>query len=452
MRMTGVRSMGLGLPGASALTLERLIPVAATAASALALTVAFLTAAYDPTDFLSEPALGVLVLALVALMVQVRQQRGRLDRELLVLSVASGLGLVALLALPEWLYGYNLNAIIHHSFFSSMILFTVGITSFSHTLYFLLGGTPSARDISRYPLIIFPIVIVLIGYGMVVGYVLDKGVPHIDPDILTHAYTRTIENGQFINHPGMRNHILGTLLLVGMTCLFALPIGVGAGIHMAEYRGWSSRLIGFSTTMLRAFSVFIIAVAAFNMVDLVSDRGAGDPLSDAIRGYYSDDTGTLHPSHGSYLLAAAFLATLVVPVIARATEEGFRSVPRDIREGSLSLGATEGHSLTRLYFPWALPQIVTGMLIGAAEAAGTVTVLLFIAGTGEFGVGPLREPTSLGFFIFQAHYGPDPFVKTMQSYQFTAAVLLLVITLSLTIAALYLKSRARASYRGLYAD
>jgi ABC-type phosphate transport system permease subunit len=87
------------------------------------------------------------------------------------------------------------------------------------------------------------------------------------------------------------------------------------------------------------------------------------------------------------------------------------------------------------------------VLLGAAEVAGSVAVLLLIAGTGEHGVGPLKEPTSLSFVIFEARYGPRAFQLSMAKYQFTAALLLVAITLSLTVCALYVKSRLGKRYR-----
>jgi phosphate transport system permease protein len=99
--------------------------------------------------------------------------------------------------------------------------------------------------------------------------------------------------------------------------------------------------------------------------------------------------------NGSYFTAAIILSLLVIPVIFRSTEEGIRSLPPEIRDGSMALGAPEGYTLTRIILPWSLPNILTGLLIGCAEVAGSVAVIMFIAGTGENGVSPLGEVTPL---------------------------------------------------------
>jgi ABC-type phosphate transport system permease subunit len=246
----------------------------------------------------------------------------------------------------------------------------------------------------------------------------------------------------------MRNQLLGTLLLVGMTAAIALPIGVGAGAYMAEYDGWTSMVIRFCTLVLRAISVFILGVTAFTLADWSAQYAPGDARSDLLRGFYLDDAGFKIAGHGSYVTAAIVLSMLVIPVISRATEEGFRSVPREIREGSVALGATDGHGFTRILLPWAFPNIITGLLLGCAEATGSVAVILFIAGTGEFGVGPLRDVTSLSFLVYYADRGPKTFLESMGEYRYASALLLIIITFTFSVAALLLKRQFGKRYEG----
>ena len=135
--------------------------------------------------------------------------------------------------------------------------------------------------------------------------------------------------------------------------------------------------------------------------------------------------------------------------MARATEEGCRSLPRGIREGSAALGATADYTLIRLVVPWAFPNIVTATLIGAAETAGGVTTLLFLAGSGEHGVGPLNEVTSLAYIVFSAQFSNvQTTIRWEHPYQYAAMALLLVIALSFTLLSLVLKARYASRYRG----
>jgi phosphate transport system permease protein len=285
-------------------------------------------------------------------------------------------------------------------------------------------------------------------YAAILARLVNEGFPQLGLDVVTTAFNTEIVDERFASDAGMRNHLLGTLLLILLTSGISLPIGVGTGIFLSEYDGWLARIVEFCTLMLRAISVFILGVTAFALADFAENQSAGSWTSDLLRGYTIGDEGSKLAGHGSFLMAAAVLSLLVIPVIARATEEGMRAVPREMREGSVALGATEGHGLIHILIPWALPNIITGLLLGCAEAAGSVAVLLFIAGSGESGVGPLREVTSLAFLVFESGNGTEAFVDVMQPYEFTAALLLIMITFALSIAALFLKQRFAARYGG----
>jgi phosphate transport system permease protein len=315
------------------------------------------------------------------------------------------------------------------------------LPAFTTSLYYTLGGGPTAWDRSRYPYLLVPIALALAAYGAILARLVAEGAPDLSWDLVTSTYARVNVGTGFEYQPGLRNYLLGTLLLVAMTGAIALPIGVGAGAYMAEYDGPLTMLIRFSTLVLRALSVFVLGVTAFTIVDWSTQYPPGDLRSDILRGFYIDPVGNFrNAGHGSYITASVILSLLVIPVIARSTEEGFRSVPRDIREGSLALGATEGHGFLRILLPWSFPNIVTGLLLGSAEAAGSVAVLLFISGIGEFGVGPRGDVTSLSYFIYYSDRGGDnSFNDVMGNYRFTAALLLIMITFSFSIAAIATK-------------
>ena len=347
---------------------------------------------------------------------------------------------ILLWALPEYLYGFEINGIIHRSLISALLLLAIALPSTCCSLYYLLGATPRAHDLSRYPLIILPVFLTMAAYSFLIYYLIKEGAPNLNWEIISTPYQAAFGAKQ----AGMRNHILGTLLLMAQTSLVSLPIGVGAGVFMSEYGGWLAGAVRFSTTSLRAISVLVLGIAAYSLVRYSS----GTFLSDIFCGYWYDPNGVQHPADGSFFTAAIFLSLLVIPVIARATEEGIRSLPAELREGSLALGTSEGHTLTHIVLPWALPNIITGLLLGCAEAAGSVAVIMFIAGTGEFGVGPLNEVTSLSYFIFDCNYGSHAFRVLMRPYQFSAALLLLFITTGLSMAALILKRRFAKRYQG----
>jgi phosphate transport system permease protein len=450
MNLPGTRTVSSQFVQLRSLTMEQTLGGLVIAASALCLAGGLMAMASNSLDPVGVPLMLVISLSLIASTWQRRRSNGSLDREGSILSVFCVAGTVFLLLTPEYTYGLDFNAIVHHSFFTMAILMIAGTFGLSQGLYLYLGATPSARDISRYPLVVLPVVLVMVAYGMILGRVIDKGVPHLSLDAITSVYQQKTINDQITFEAGLRNQILGSLLLIVMTIGISLPIGVGAGMYMAEYPGKIARLIAISAQMLRAISLFVIGSAAINMVLWTTDLQATDPLSQVVRGSYTANGGYHYPGNGSFLLAACFVSLLVIPVIARATEEGLRSVPREIREGSIALGATEGHGILNIFMPWAFPVILTGILVGAAEAAGATAIMIFISGTGEFGVGPLHPAATLDVLIFQDRYGSKNFLETMGKYQYTAAFLLLVITLALTAAALYIKARAWRRYKGVF--
>jgi ABC-type phosphate transport system permease subunit len=248
---------------------------------------------------------------------------------------------------------------------------------------------------------------------------------------------------------GLLNNILGTFLLTALTLFLALLPGVGAGVFMSEYPGRIASAIDFCTQMLRAVSMFVIGAAAFGVVKLMNTWDPGSLLSQFVRGSYTDPvSGFAAPDRGSFLLAAAVLALLVMPIIAKLTEEGLRSVPRDIREGSIALGAVEGHGLRRILLPWAAPNIVTALVLAAAEANGSLAAIVFLEGIGERGVGLANGVTSLDYVVFATKYGPTLYAHTMDGYRLTAALVLLVLTLGLTVLAMVLQRRFARRYRG----
>ncbi len=423
------------------------LPVMAFGVSAVALVIACVSLSLNSLDPYRLVVGGALTASLALLVLHVRYEDEAWDLWAIGLLVASAVAVVLLARLPEYTYGHSINGLIHRSLFTAIIQLAIALPTTCVALYYVLGATPTARDLSRYPFLVLPIVLSLFAYVVILFRLVQKGAPDLTWNAISNEYSSRLVGSAFVNEAGMRNHILGTFLLMAMTALIALPIGVGTGIFVTEHDGWLAKLVGFSTSMLRAISVFILAVSAFSLVRYTGDHQGNGVLSDLIRGFYLDDAGFKHPAKGSFLTAAVFLSLLVIPVIARATEEGLRSLPSDIREGSQALGATDGHALLRILLPWSLPNIMTGLLLGSAEAAGSVTVLLFISGRGQYGLGPQHEATSLAYLIFDAGRGAKSFTDVMGQYQFSAALLLLCITFSLTILALFLKQRFATRYR-----
>ena len=443
--------MILGVPVTAIKRPDRLVFVLPLAGAAAGAATGVGAIFQNGVDKASVPVLGILGLLLLVPLVYLRTSLGTIDRAALALLGLCLAGAALLLMLPEWTYGFQINGIIHHSVFSAPLLLLLSTAVGAHSLKSLLGASPSGQDFSLYPWLGLPVFLALAAYAVLLGNIVASGLGGLTLDMLTTAYkTVPASKGGMsysIGPVGFLNNILGTFLLMVTTLIIAIPPGVGAGVFMSEYQGRLAGLIDFCTQMLRAVSMFVIGAAAFGIVRGMNGWSADSPLSQLVRGSYSTPDATF-AENGSFLFAAAVLALLVVPVIAKMTEEGLRSVPRDIREGSVALGATDGHSLRRILLPWAAPNILTGILIAAAEANGSLAVIVYLAGVGEHGVGLTNGVTSLDYAVFATTYGPVLYGKTMMQYRFTAALLLLIVTVGLTVAAMLIQRRSARRYRG----
>ncbi|HVN54961.1 MAG TPA: ABC transporter permease subunit [Anaerolineaceae bacterium] len=436
-----------------------LIPLFTLSIAVISILVALVAITRNDMEGYPVPLLVAICLVLDFLFLDVYRQHQRWDFQLLIVSGLSFIFLLILRALPEFVTGLQLNAVFHRSVFSTIFLLAVGLPSMVSALYYLLNATPLAEDISRYPVILIPVVVVIGLYLLLIWQLVSQGLKVVDWSVLIKPYYniilpekyyiqgdwpawRTVEQVSI----GFRNHILGTGLLIILTSLMSMPIGVGAGLYLSEYGdGWFGNTLRFMIKSLRAISLLILGLAAFNLANIANNT----PLEWMFRGTWFTGWETLSSSGGSYLTASIILSILIIPMITQVTEEGCRSLPPELREGSLALGVSEETTLRRIVAPWAMPNIITGWLLACAEVAGSVAVLMFIARRGDYGVGVFKQVTSLAYLIFDIYYGEKNFKQLMQPYQFQAGLLLLIITLTLGALAILTKNWLAKRFRGM---
>jgi len=167
---------------------------------------------------------------------------------------------------------------------------------------------------------------------------------------------------------GMANAIVGTLILVGLGALFAVPVGVGAGVYLAEFgRGRFSTLVRYTADLLGGVPSIVVGVAAYGLVVL--------------------------PMGGFSALAGGLaLGILMLPTIIRSTEEVVRLVPQSYREAALALGAPRWKVTQQVVIPAARAGIVTASMLAVARAAGETAPLLFTALGNRFWSTALDKP------------------------------------------------------------
>jgi phosphate transport system permease protein len=208
---------------------------------------------------------------------------------------------------------------------------------------------------------------------------------------------------------GLANGIVGTLELIGIAALVGLPIGVGAGLYLAEKK----------TTRLA------------NSVRFLSDVLNG--LPSIVMGIFAWQLLVRPIGHFSALAGGVALGVMMIPLVTRTTEEMIRVVPNSLREAALALGYQRWRTSLAVVLRTALPGIVTGALVAVARVAGETAPLLFTAFGNQFWSTALRSPiAALPLQIFT--YAISPYDE-WHALAWAGALVLIGIVLIISIAA-----------------
>jgi len=255
------------------------------------------------------------------------------------------------------------------------------------------------------------VIIALIPLGLILFYVVKEGFGALNLAFFTQMPKPVGETGG-----GMANAIVGTLILIGLAALFAVPIGCICGIHLAEYpHSKFSSVVRFAADVLNGVPSIVIGIFAYGLVVLPVKRFS------AIAGGFA-------------------LGLLMIPIVVRTTEELLRLVPPGLREGALALGATRTRAVFSVILPAALPGILTGILVALARVAGETAPLLFTAFNNRFFSANIAQPiASLTVQVFT--YAISPY-EDWHRQAWAGAFLLVMMILSLSIL-------ARVAVRGL---
>jgi phosphate transport system permease protein len=261
-------------------------------------------------------------------------------------------------------------------------------------------------------LISFGTVLPIVG---IVVYIIAKGAPAISWEFLTSMPSNGMREG------GILPAIIGTVLLTLGTAIFAVPLGVAAGIYIAEY--------AVDNKWTRLIRIAIISLAGVPSV---------------VYGLFGLGLFVLFFKLGTSILAASLtLAIMTLPVIISTTEEALRTVPNAFRVVSISLGATRWQTIWRVILPQAMPGILTGVILGLERAAGETAPILFTGATFYLPRLPnsILDPTmALPYHI----YVISTQVPGMPvDIQYGTVLVLLAFVLSMNIIATVIRSRAR---------
>lgn len=220
---------------------------------------------------------------------------------------------------------------------------------------------------------------------------------------------------------GMANAIVGTLILLGTACLIGLPIGIGAGLYLADFKGTRlATTVRFLADVLNGLPSIVLGIFAWEF--LVKPLG-----------------------HFSALAGGVALAAMMIPMITRTTEEMVRLVPNALREAALALGYSRARTALTVVLRTATAGIVTGVLVAVARIAGETAPLLFTAFGNQFWSLDLTQPiAALPLQIFAFAISP---YDEWHRLAWAGALVLIAVVFIISVAARF-ATRARGGGHG----
>jgi len=247
------------------------------------------------------------------------------------------------------------------------------------------------------------------------SYVLSRGATSLNLSFFTHLPRPVGEPGG-----GMSNAIGGTLILIGLSCLWAVPMGILGGVYMAEFgNNRLGSMVRFSVDVLNGIPSIVIGIFAYTLFVLPMKSFS------AISGGFA-------------------LGVIMIPTVMRTTEEMLRMVPHTLREAALALGISQARTIVGIVLKTALPGIVTGILLAIARIAGETAPLLFTAFGNRFWHQSLNQPiAALPLQIFV--YAISPFDDWHRQAWAGAFVLISIVSLISLISRFVIRPRYRFS-------
>jgi phosphate transport system permease protein len=261
---------------------------------------------------------------------------------------------------------------------------------------------------------------VMVLVALIVSTAID-GAPRFDKELLTN-YSSTL-------HPestGFRAGILGSVWVMLATAALSVPLGIAAALHLEEFANrdrWWNRLIEINLQNLAAVPSVVYGLLAVAFVAVIGIEQRGLVISGAIA-----------------------LSLLILPVIIITTREAVRAVPREIRDGSLALGATQWQTTWRQTLPAAVPGIATGTILGLSRAIGEAAPLLMIGTATAIRFDPnglMSQFTALPLEIYSTTS------QSQEAFRVAAAaaiIVLLIMILALNGLAIFIRNKFQRTW------
>lgn len=238
----------------------------------------------------------------------------------------------------------------------------------------------------------------------IVTYVALEGGRFLSADFFTQLPTPVGVPGG-----GIANALVGSALVVGIACALAVPLSIIAAFYVADHPHTPLGIVvRFGTDVLSGVPSIVVGIFVYTVI-------------------------VLPQKHFSALAGGFALAVIMLPIVLRTTEEMLKLVPRDLREASLALGASQWKTAWQVLLPAALNGVVTGVMLGVARVAGEAAPMVFTAFGNPFLNIDLNQPTAtLPHTIFV--YAISPY-RDWHDKAWTTALVLIALVLGLNVTA-----------------
>lgn len=258
-------------------------------------------------------------------------------------------------------------------------------------------------------------ILVIVPLLAIFVYLLIKGVGALDWAFLTQTPKPVGEAGG-----GMANAIVGSGVILGIASLIGIPVGIGCGIYLAEYaRGRLGDIVRFTADVLNGVPSIVIGIAVYSLI-------------------------VVRQKHFSAFSGGIALAIMMVPTVARATEEMLLMVPNNVREAAFGLGIPKWRTTLSITLRTASAGVITGCMLAFARIAGETAPLLFTAFGNQFWNKNPNQPTAaLPLQIYT--YAISPYDEWHR--QAWAGALILIIMIVVAVAAVRITT-SRGTLKG----
>lgn len=319
------------------------------------------------------------------------------------------------------------------------------------------------REVVSVGLLGFSAFLIIAILAVILGNIAYAGIGQISWEFLTKSPEAGLTEG------GIFPAIFGTVSLVILMTIAAVPFGVATAVYLHEYtpaespsvawRRYQSARVGEKGKLLRHFLSAVLATitrsAVANLAGVPSIVfglfGLGFFIQFVGRGLdrATQAPGEIHWGQGNILWAALTLALLTLPTVIVATEEALRTIPSDLRAASIALGATRWETIRRIVLPGALPGILTGAILAVSRGAGEVAPILFTGAAYYLPYLPKRltdQFMELGYHVLiLSTQSPD--VEATKPLLYGTVFVLLALTFLLNLAGVLIRSRTRSKMR-----